>query len=249
MRIVITSLGSRGDIQPYLALAVGLQRAGHQVTLATSHNFSEWIQAHGVGVHPTRFSVAEYMRRPETRAAMRSGNPVRQFRMARDIMQRSAEAQDDAWTAIQEAEFVIQSGTGVGALEAHAKLGLPGAFAYVQPFAATREFPSFFLGLGGSLGHRLNLWSHQLSQRLLWSMVGGPQTNQWRKRLGLQPWRSYAEMFAYGRRLGTPSLYGISPSFLPRPADWDEFQHVTGYWFVDPAPDWRPPDDLELFLF
>jgi UDP:flavonoid glycosyltransferase YjiC (YdhE family) len=41
MNITVTSHGARGDVQPYLALAVGLQQAGHQVTLATSHDYAE----------------------------------------------------------------------------------------------------------------------------------------------------------------------------------------------------------------
>ena len=35
MNVMILTLGSRGDVQPYVALGVGLQRAGHRVTLAT----------------------------------------------------------------------------------------------------------------------------------------------------------------------------------------------------------------------
>ncbi len=248
MRIIISSLGSRGDLQPYLALALALQRAGHTVTLATSHNFTAWIQSQGVGVHPTRFSVQEFMRLPETKAALRSRNPVRQFRMAREIMRRSTGAQDDCWRAVQGADFVIQSGTGLGALEAAALLKIPAAFAYLLPFTATRAFPSFFLPLPGTLGGAFNLFTHRLAHQMLWSMIGGPQTNDWRKRLGLPVWRSYAEMFAYGRRLNTPMLYGISPAVLPKPADWDDDQHVTGYWFLDPPADWQPPAELVRFL-
>ncbi|MGH2523603.1 MAG: glycosyltransferase [Anaerolineales bacterium] len=84
--------------------------------------------------------------------------------------------------------------------------------------------------------------------RVLWSGIGGPMTNGWRKRLGLSPWRSYAEMLAFGRSLGTPSLYAFSPNIIPKPADWDEFQHIVGYWFLDPPADWQPPTDLLRFL-
>jgi UDP:flavonoid glycosyltransferase YjiC (YdhE family) len=48
MKILISTFGVQGDVQPYLALAVGLQGAGHRVTLATSHSFTDWIQAYGV---------------------------------------------------------------------------------------------------------------------------------------------------------------------------------------------------------
>ena len=45
MKILIFTLGSRGDMQPYLALAVGVQHAGHRVTLATSREFSKKLTA------------------------------------------------------------------------------------------------------------------------------------------------------------------------------------------------------------
>jgi len=249
MKILISTLGTRGDIQPYLALAVGLQGAGHRVTLATSYNFAEWIQAYGVNVYPTRFSVQEFMQKPETQAILKSGNPVRQFHMMQDVMSQSAEAQDDMWQAAQDADFVIQSGTGNGALEAAGKRGIPVAFAYVIPFAPTRAFPSFFLGpLRFSLGEGYNSLTHTLMHRVLWSGMGGPITNNWRKKLGLKAWRSYAELLAYGRSLGTPMLYGFSAHVIPQPADWDEFQHIVGYWFLDPQPDWQPPAELLRFL-
>ena len=53
MKVVIFTLGSRGDVQPYLALAVGLQRAGHRVTLATSDSeFTPLIESYGVAAAP-----------------------------------------------------------------------------------------------------------------------------------------------------------------------------------------------------
>ena len=79
MKILISTLGSRGDVQPYLALAVGLKQAGHHATLATSYNFTEWIQSHGVSAHPTSFSVQEFMQKPETQALIKGLNPIREL--------------------------------------------------------------------------------------------------------------------------------------------------------------------------
>jgi UDP:flavonoid glycosyltransferase YjiC (YdhE family) len=249
MKILISTFGVRGDVQPYLALAVGLQGAGHHVTLATSHNFTEWIQAYGVNTHPTRFNMQEFAQRPENQAILKSGNLIRQLRMMRDMMRQNAEAQDEVWAAIQDADFVTQSPTASGALEAVNKRGIPAAFASPVPFAPTRAFPSFFLGaLRFSLGAGYNYLTHKLMHGVLWSAMGGPLTNHLRKKLGLRAWRSYAELLAHGRSLGTPWLYGFSAYVLPKPADWDEVQHVTGYWFLDGQPDWQPPADLMHFL-
>jgi UDP:flavonoid glycosyltransferase YjiC (YdhE family) len=112
----------------------------------------------------------------------------------------------------------------------------------------TRAFPMFWLPFRFSLGGSYNYLTHTLIQRVLWGGMGGPTTNKWRTRLGLPRWRSEAEMHNYARRLGTPSLYGYSPSVLPKPPDWDEYQHVAGYWFLDAQPNWEPPADLLRFL-
>jgi sterol 3beta-glucosyltransferase len=66
--------------------------------------------------------------------------------------------------------------------------------------------------------------------------------------LNLPTWRSEAESHDYARSLGAPSLYGYSPSVIPKPPDWDEYHHVTGYWFLDAPPNWQPSAELTQFL-
>ena len=58
-------LGSRGDMQPYVALAVGLQRAGHRVTLAVPARAAAWVQSYGVTVHPVRFDLEAFVQQPD----------------------------------------------------------------------------------------------------------------------------------------------------------------------------------------
>src|SRR3990172_76991 len=250
MKITIFALGSRGDVQPFLALALGLQQTGHQVTLVVPRNFAEWIRSYGVGAYPVRFNVQEFMQKPETLAVLKSGNPVRLFRMVREYMGANMrEALDDFWQAAQDADFVVQTLGGHGGIEVASQRDLPMAFAFLQPFAHTRSFPSFFLGpvrllLGGSY----NYLTHMLMDRVLWLMYGEP-TNKWRaSRLGLSPWRSYSEMHNARRGFGTPWLFAYSPSVMPNPSDWAEYLHITGYWFLDAPPNWQPSTDLARFL-
>ena len=44
------------------------------------------------------------------------------------------------------------------------------------------------------------------------------------------------------------SLYGYSSQIVPKPPEWGEDHHVTGYWFLDPPPQWSPSPDLQDFL-
>jgi UDP:flavonoid glycosyltransferase YjiC (YdhE family) len=45
-----------------------------------------------------------------------------------------------------------------------------------------------------------------------------------------------------------PILYGYSTHVLPRPKDWHDHLHLTGYWFLDNDLDWQPPAELVDFL-
>jgi sterol 3beta-glucosyltransferase len=250
MHIAISTLGSRGDVQPLIALAIGLQQAGHRVTLVTSHTFTDWIQAYGVEVHPLHFNPQEILQHPEMQAFLqRGGNPLRVFGVMREGLGRALGAHDEFWQVAQTADFVVQTSTGVGALEAAEKLHLPSAIAHLFPVTPTRAFPSFFLGsFRFSLGAGYNRLTHVVMLQLVWTVVGAPLTNPWRKKLGLRAWRSYGDMYAQARRLQIPILCGFSPALLPKPPDWDENHHLTGYWFLKAPPAWQPPAELMRFL-
>ncbi|MCL4249908.1 MAG: glycosyltransferase [Anaerolineae bacterium] len=252
MHVAISTFGTRGDIQPFIALAVGLQQAGHQATLVTSNTFTDWIQAYGVNTHPLHFDPQEIVQHPDTQAVMKGrGNPIRAFRVMRDVLARATGALDEFWQVARTADFVVQAYGGAGALEAAEKLKLPAAIVHLFPFTPTRAFPSPFLGSllsRFSLGAGYNRLTHLAMHQVLWSVVGGPMTNHWRRGLGLRPWRSYGDMYAHARRLHIPTLCAFSPAFFPRLPDWDDTHHLTGYWFL-PAPSaWQPSAELLHFL-
>ena len=48
MRIVIVASGSRGDVQPFLALGLGLKEAGHEVKVATAENYKDFVEERGM---------------------------------------------------------------------------------------------------------------------------------------------------------------------------------------------------------
>ncbi|MEZ4767875.1 MAG: glycosyltransferase [Caldilineales bacterium] len=205
-----------GDVQPYLALAVGLQAAGHQVTLATSDSFSDWIESYGVATHAARFNVQAALQSPEAQAIVKGRNYLAQIRLMRDAMRKSPEAQDVTWEAMQDADLVIQSPSGTGAMEAAAVRGIPAVFASPVPWAPTRLSVVLPRLAALSLGGRYNLVTHKLTDRMLWSAMGAPMTNHLRKKLGLRPWKSFGDMLAYSRSIGTPVLYGFSKHVIPR---------------------------------
>lgn len=250
MKIVIFPFGSRGDVQPFLALAVGLQSAGHRVTLVAPHTMTDWIQSYGVTAYPIRFDLDDFFRKPEGQALIKSGNGLlTQMRLVRRLSNGLREALDDFWQAAQGTDFVVQTLIGLGGVEVATQQGLPMALSFLQPLAPTRAFPSCFMPFRSSLGGGLNRLTHQLMLDYAFGGTYGAPLNQWRQaRFGLRPWRSYSAMLNARRSFGTPWLFGFSPSVLPAPTDWQEYQHVTGYWFLETPSTWQPSAELAHFL-
>jgi sterol 3beta-glucosyltransferase len=250
MRITICTFGTRGDVQPYLALAVGLQRAGHRVTLAASHDFATWIQSYGVDTYPMRFSAQEFIRTSPVQVVSKGRNVVGALQTTRYVLDTLlAAGLDDCWQATKGAEFVILGITACGGVDIASQRGLPMAFVALQPlFPPTRAFPNFLSPFRFSLGGRFNYLTYTLFMRAVWPIVGR-SFNRWRTtRFGLPPWCSMRDMFNARRDFGTPWLFGYSPQVLPKPPDWEDCDHVTGYWFLDAPPDWQPSAALLHFL-
>jgi sterol 3beta-glucosyltransferase len=73
MRIAIIALGSRGDVQPFIALGKGLKNAGHEVRLLTHQNYEALTNANGIEFWPMRGDVQEVAESQEMRDLLEKG--------------------------------------------------------------------------------------------------------------------------------------------------------------------------------
>jgi UDP:flavonoid glycosyltransferase YjiC (YdhE family) len=154
---------------------------------------------------------------------------------------------NDFWRACQGADLIISGLNGVGffGYEFADKLGVPCVNASVVPLMATRDFANLMWPWHWRLGGAYNLLTHRITGLTGWQLFG-ETINRWRQAtLNLPP-------ISYRRaddRIGhMPMLFGISPQVLPKPLDWPDYFHVTGYWFLPRPIGWAPPDELVQFL-
>jgi len=250
MRIAIITIGSRGDVQPYIALGQGLIKAGHTVRLATHQDFEVFVQSHGLEFWPIRGNSQEMMGSQERRDVVEKGNFIAIWKqMIRGAERAINEWMEDGLAACQGIDLLIASSVGltVGVPVAE-KNHLPLLQAHLFPTTPTRAFPSVLLPQTlPNLGGAFNLLSSHLILQLGW-LGARPMLNRTRKKILDLPPYSFAEPSQASRSKGFPMLYGFSPSVIPAPSDWSADDHVTGYWFLDPADDWTPPPDLLNFL-
>ena len=73
MRVTILAVGSTGDIQPYLALAVGLKKEGYTVRFVANTNFANFVTDHGVDFFPIQVDSFKISQSPQAQAWYESG--------------------------------------------------------------------------------------------------------------------------------------------------------------------------------
>ncbi|MCO5192546.1 MAG: glycosyltransferase [Anaerolineae bacterium] len=250
MRIAIIALGSRGDVQPYVALGKGLQEAGHDVRLLTHQNYEKLVTAHGLAFWVMRGDAQEVAQSPEMRELLEKGNFLTiSAYTAKAAKKAAVEWAEDGLIACDGVDLIIAGIGGVFlGISLAEKLKCPLLQAYYVPFTPTKAFPGALLpGSVPEMGGSFNRLTHHITRQVMWQASRSADQLIRKEKLDLPKapfWGPYHSACVQGQ----PILYGYSPSVIPKPADWDTDMHVTGYWFLDSEDNWTPPADLVDFL-
>ncbi len=249
MHITILAVGSRGDIQPYTALALGLKASGDRVRIATHRPYETRVREYGLEYAPLAGNPQEMVRTQQTKLWLETGRNPFLF-MRRLIPLRNMLFHDllrDSWEACQDTDAIIFSTLGVAGYHIAERLGLPAIYTPLQPFTRTRHTPPFFMPADLRLPQPVVWLAHLFFEQLIWQPFR-QIFNRWRtSQLGLSPlpfWGPYARLY----RDCLPTLYGFSPQVVPQEQDWPACHHATGYWIIQNPDDWVPSADLVRFL-
>jgi sterol 3beta-glucosyltransferase len=238
VRVTLLTVGSRGDVQPLVALALGLQHAGHRVRLATHPRFASLVAHHDLEFAPlAEGHVSRGAETEEGRRWIEAGN--RRLPAAigflRDARSVARERLVDAVRACEDAESVVAANLAmVLGWQVTRLREVPLVRAYVEP-------PAWMI-------------TRRSTRRL------APVVRQvgW---LAARPWLNSVRRDALGEgrlalreplgdldRRRQPALFAFSAAVLPPPPGLGDWFEVTGYWFLDGTDDPAPPTALLAFL-
>lgn len=248
MKVAMLAVGSRGDIQPYTALAMGLEAVGYDVTLATHVEFKESVENHGLRFAPLAGDPRGLLATEQGKVIAASGrNPISFVLHFRDVFAEYAEEFfEQSLAACEGADAIIYSLFSVSGYHIAEKMGVPSMPGFLTPMSRTAAFP--LQPPPSWLRSDFYNWSSFVGAQQLFGQSFRGIMNRWRtRRLGLPP-LPLEGLFSMIDRRHLPVLYGYSPTILPKPRDWGPSAHVTGYWFLDRQPGWQPPAALVDFL-
>jgi sterol 3beta-glucosyltransferase len=240
LRITCLTIGSRGDVQPYIALCKGLIAEGHRPRIATHAEFKGWVESYGIEFAPVEGDPAELMR-----LCVENGMFTYSF-----IKEASAtfriwmdELLTSSWKACQNTDILIESPSAMGGIHIAEALKIPYFRAFTMPWTRTRAYPHAFAVPEHKMGGAYNYITYVMFDNFFWKAMAG-QVNRWRKKeLGL-PSTNLEKM----QPNKVPFLYNLSPSVVVPPLDYSDWIRVTGYWFLDEGKDWQPPKELTDFI-
>jgi sterol 3beta-glucosyltransferase len=234
VKITLLSYGTRGDTQPFVALAAALLAQGAEVRLAAPVNHETFVTRCGIPYAPLAGDIQAILASEQGRRWLSTGNVAAFLKAMTDLghtmrhdLMRDVHAACEGSDAVIS-QVIIQD----LALIAAEKRRLPLMYTHLFPLCATTAFPSPLVTTATLPLPIMNRWTHDLFNAVWWQ-VSRRFVNELRQDSGLDPIHVTANI--RGRQLKTPILQVFSPNVLPRPADWGDEHIVTGFWQLPDA--------------
>jgi sterol 3beta-glucosyltransferase len=231
MKIALTTIGSRGDIQPYIALGLELQRNGHSVTILTHPWAKEIVNYYGLS-HTSvgddvdiNYSAKQFVEN--------SSNMLKGFRFALNfIFENLRNCHKDYLSALKNYDLIIGHGI-VGEVEAEI-LGKPFITVSIAPMGLPKEY--------WKSRNFLKELSVFLSDKIMGAIFSKPY-KRFRRDICAPPLRSK------DKNKGTYLALIPMPWFLQKPnPNWKDSTEITGFFFAETPNDYTPSDDLLNFI-
>ncbi|KAL5776625.1 hypothetical protein ACOSP7_009551 [Xanthoceras sorbifolium] len=249
LHIAMLVVGTRGDVQPFLAIAKRLQEFGHHVRLATHANFSTFVRSAGVGFFPLGGDprvLAGYMARNKGLIPSGPGEISIQRKQLKAIIESLLPActGPDMETGMPfRAQAIIANPPAYGHAHVAEALGVPLHIFFTMPWTPTYEFPHPLARVPQSAGYWL---SYILVDLLIWWGIRS-YINDFRKRKLNLPSIAYFSTYN-GSISHLPTGYMWSPHLVPKPSDWGPLVDVVGYCFLNLGLKYQPQENFVQWI-
>lgn len=229
MRILLLGWGSRGDVEPFIALGLGLQAAGYDVAVAAGRDYAPWVESFGLVCEPFSVDMQAGMRSPEGRAWLGSSSHsgrAELLAMTRMVESFAPIAVADLLRMVRPDDLVVSGALTFDSMLAIARArGCRHVTALFAAGLPTRSGSASLLPVRPRSESLLNVVSGFVTIAVMHRVMRRPGQLM-RESLGLRP----ETLWAYGRAgMAVPVLIAASPVVL-LPRDLGPRGRVTGYW-------------------
>lgn len=247
MKIAIVTGGTRGDVQPYVAVGRALKARGHDVRVATHDEFAPLVRANGLEHRTIRGSLRELMATDLGRAWLASSESITEYaryaKLLFEPLQRGwCEDADAAVDGADAVAFYLLLPAGLYAAE---RRGIPAAALTPYPSVPSREL---IMSPAAWLDRAPGILKRALGKATWW--LGFRAMNEahlaYRRSVGLTPYRA-GDPISNVIHSETPIIHLFSEAVVERPSDWETHHQVAGFADLRPE-EYEPPPELASFV-
>ena len=243
MRFTMIAIGSTGDVRPIMLLGQELQRRGHKVKLTTFETFRDTALAAGLDFAPISGDVNKFMAnimKPGVNGFNYLSQLESSLKDIADVLLR------DITTACEDAEAMVCTFFGSMMYSVAEKYHIPCIQTQYYPMDYNGNVPISSAPLL-KLGKAWNKATYRIGYLMI-STLEKRYLSQWRKENGMKARKvkPHPDYLVHGHTV--PVLYALSPLLMPRPVNWGEHIHMTGFWQENDSKEYTPPAELAAFL-
>ena len=246
--ITILCAGSRGDFQPYIALAQELKKLGKDVRITGMREFENFIRSYNIEFYPIQadfksLNVDEKM----LKEAQSADNPLKMLLTFNKMKKYGLSIANEFYAACEGSELIIyHPGCTLGYFAAE-RLGIPSVLASPFPLHKTKEQTSVIQYGRVKPSPFKNIISYHMLQGMLWLASSNSVKNLWKNEFGGLP-KNFGRPYERHTDKKHPAVISCSNFVFKRPKDWNENIHQYGYWFVEERTEYTPSAELARFL-
>ena len=251
MKIAITTVGTRGDLQPSLALGIGLKNTGYEVQIVTAKNEEIFVRSYGLDFFALDVDIQKIMESGEVKEMAKGNNPfkfiISHLKGSRSLKKLMVKIQGEIWDACKDADLIIfHPGIPLGFFLANEK-NKKAILATPFPAVSTKNYPSILFYSLPRLGSYYNLLTHFIFDKVFWALAKSPITEYWNKNIKTKIDFSISPI-KQQINSGQTVLNGYSQYLFKQPGEWTNNIHTTGSWIVETEPDFGPSTELDNFV-
>ncbi len=251
MKIVITTVGTRGDLQPYIALGLGLKKSGYEVLIVSAKNEETFVRNYGLDFYALDVDIQKIMEGAYVQEMAKGSNPIKfiisHLKGSKSLKALMVKTQGEIWNACQDADLVIfHPGMPLGFFLAKEKK-IKAILATPFPVVSTKDYPSILFYALPKLGRYYNILTHFIFDKVFWALAKSPVKEFWKKNIksevnfDISPLKQQIKS-------GGLVLNGYSELLFAHSKKWKNNIHTTGSWILEAEPNFVPPIELDNFI-
>ena len=235
MRVCFLTLGTRGDVQPYLALAKYIINKGHSAIICTSESFKNLVKKEGVEFASAALDLMALSQSDIGKKVLE--HPIKNIKLTLKVSKEIMRPQyrqtfDDFYNACKNADIIVYHSKALVAIDIAEKLHIPAVhmppIPVIQPIT---EFPSIAISSNQNFGGFINKMTYASNTKSDSGFI--KEINDFRDKTLLLPERKPGEYTYYYKGNKIPIVYPISNYLFKHVSSWKNEVFLSGFFFLN----------------